>query len=325
MVDLSQFRLKTARADGKPFSFGAQGAAASPVFARLRASIPTTQQEDSSIEVTLRGKARTSEALEANEEATLVDDNQSGVRSMFQEIRSRSQRIQDLQKMRDKAALGSEQQNRLSAEIEAEDKALRDIVASSAFQRLQGTLAGVESGFAAGVRSIELAGSLMENASFLGSDFISRVGNGDTGNLSLFGGYVSAIANAINSDGERDQSFFSIIENSISGAVKALSGSSFNPQQTGISSAVNATMVAPLPSLEQVRFSGSDGLALSIQGYIGSDAVQAAMAHMDYDPRNAVVLLVDREDHQDDIEKKAKKEADEDNSKLSAGLRMPAN
>lgn len=319
MVDLSQFRLKTERRLGSPFGIErGTGLFATP-FARAKIGALEGLKDDSATEVSLR--SRTAKNVAPISSITGEEDSTSGISAMLKEIRNRSNRIEKLQSAREKSALGSTLYNSFTDEIAAEEAALNGIVESSPFKKMQEVLSQVESSFAAGASSLQIAGSLSGDSALLGNGFISRVGSGDTASLSLFSGFVGSIVTAIKAGGERDDSFFSAIDTAVSGALKTLQG---RPLESQSASAVGGNLqdrVAPLPTFAQIRFAASDGLALSIQGYVGSDAVQAAMAHMDYDPKKALVLLAPVEEDPEEEKKSEEKDQREREDRLAASQR----
>jgi len=296
---------------GTPFSRGA---------ARIAAG--TAGQE--AIELSLRGKklSRQQEAAAAEEEKAAGSSAASGIRSLLSEISSRSSRIEQLQDARNGVAAGTEQYMQFTTEIATEQQALQSALKSPSIDSIFSILGQVQGAARSGVDPRQLAKALQPQVSPLGSDFIARVGNGDFSSLSLFGGYLSTLQKTAGEGGLDQPGVFDVIRSAVSGALKSLDGPGLAPDALAGVASASEKMTAPLPILEQVSFEAADGLSVSLRGYLGANAVQAAMAHIEYDARDALVLLgnVKEEDEEDKRRKEEKRQRDSDD-RLSAGLR----
>lgn len=324
-MDLSSFRLKTARAQGAlPSGFGVSpfSARAGTPFSNVRLRVEDAG-DSAAIKVSLKSKrvAAANESPAPTEPIAAGPD--SGITSLLKEVRSRTARIQQLQVARNEIATGTEQFEQYTSEIAAEQQALQSSLKNPSVDKILEIIRQVQGGAQAGASPLQLAKALESNRGLVGSDFIARVGNGEFSNISQFGEYLSKIQSAV-AGGDVDQpGFFEQIESAVAGALRTLDG---RPLPTGTEqgqSVASQSLTAPLPEIEQLSFSQAEGLSVSLRGYIGANAIQAAMAHIDYDARDAIVLLEAPEEDRESKLEKEKKKQEETDARLSSGIRPP--
>jgi hypothetical protein len=314
-VDLSRFRLAT-----QPLSRSGPLQQSSTIPRRVFSGLKITEREQGDVRVALSKRAEQEARVESIEVKQSQNRPRSGVQQLIDEVQSRTQRIKALQSVRDDVAEGSERSKGITDEIAAEESALRSIFESSTYQRLREVLSNVQQAFAAGTDGASLSRGLSSEASFLGGGFLSKVGFGDSFSASSLALSFDSIVAAVQS-GERGSSFFSTIDNAVQGARKAISGGLFDGSPDVSEASAVTTLVAPAPTIKQVSFAGADELAIGLRGYIGADAVHAALAHIEYDPAQAIVLLAAEPEDEDEKKEKAERENEERSERLSAGLR----
>lgn len=320
-MDLSRFRLAISRQEtpgiftpGSGFSALSNGRGAIRVSNNLRV-------KDEAVEVALSKRAKKStDAKDVSQEITQAAP-QSGIRSLLNEISSRSERIDQLSQLKNRLSPGSERLAQLEKEIAGEEEALSGIFSSSTYKRVREVVSSVKQILSQGGDRRALLGALQGDSALLGSDFLARVGNGENASVSLFDGYLSALEKAVSSGGARDQAFFSLITSAVGGALRALSGPALGDTPIAATESQQQALVAPPPQLEQVEFAGAGELAIGIRGYIGANAIQAALAHIEYDPKQALVLLADKPEDADEKRRKEEEDQEKDKARQAAGLR----
>ena len=320
-MDLSRFRLATSKqVGGGVFSGNASASSLLKGRGSLRVS-SIENSKDNAVEVALSKKAKKLGGAEDVAADISKAAPQSGIRSLLNEIKTRIERIKELNSLKDDISPGSERLTQLEKEIAGQEQALSGIFESSSYKKIRDVVSNVQQILSQGGDRRALLGALQGDAALLGGDFLARVGNGESANIGLFGGYLSTLEKAVTGGGPRDQGFFNLVDSAVGGALRALEGPRLGATPIAAKDGEEQSLVAPLPQLEQLEFSGAGDLAIGIRGYLGANAVQAALAHIDYDPKQALVLLADKPEDPEEKRQQEEKDDQEEKDRRSAGLR----
>ncbi len=320
-MDLSRFRLATSKQAGVGI-FSAQVGFSNLTRAGSGIRVSSNESsQDNAVEVALSKKAKKLGSAEDVSAEISKAAPQSGIRSLLSEIKARTDQIKELNELKEDLAPGSDRFAQLEKEIAGQEQALGGIFQSSSYGRIRDLVSNVQQILSQGGDRRALLGALQGDAALLGSDFLARVGNGESANIALFGGYLSTLEKAVGAGGSRDQGFFNLVDSAVSGALRALDGPRLGATPIAANDSKEQSLVAPLPQLEQLEFAGAGELAIGIRGYLGADALQAALANIDYDPKQALVLLSDKPEDAEESRRQKEKEDKEDKERRSASLR----
>ena len=209
------------------------------------------------------------------------------------------------------APLVSRATESLQRELESLQGQYVAIVQGDEFKRLGDLASAISDSIGAGADFQSLADSLGGESGFLGSEFIGRIRSGDLANIQRFTRNLSTILDPSNSDLLSGEGRIGSVQTAILEALKSLEGG--DEQTPVIEAAVTATerILPPPPLPVEVAFRGGDDVSIALRSFQGGDAIQAAMAHVELDPRTVLTLTTNDDPTSEEEKKRIQKKEDE--------------
>ncbi len=303
-MDLSSFRLGSDRrllSGVRRFLSTATITAQGQATSRLPAGQGTAA--DDSVKVALRAPAKEANGSSAAEAAQALaaaapEAPNSGIHSLLKDLTRITERIGDLKSSLERATKGTAAAESLTREITGLNAEYQRILASDSVTRLRELVEGVDQALQHGTSSSALAEALASEVGLLGRDYLARIRGGDIANLRSFSNSLATLSHLATADLGADDAALTLAKRAIADAYHSLQGPSVEVQDTPTVTTDHPRAFAPLPVQVEVGFHSAGEVALGLQTFIGEDAIQAALAHVPFDPTHALILTAPEPDEE---------------------------
>ena len=320
-MDLSSFRVPESR----KMRLGVGGYFQRPaarVGALLTATSRVSPVSESNDAVALSLRARPKEggvsAAELSKDiaAQGKDPPRSGLRSFLDRIESITTRITELSETEKSLPQGSERGVLIENEIKVLEDEFASVLSGSEVSRLVELTSGVESSIRNGANLTSLVNALSGESGLLGDDYLARIQFGELGKLQNIGSSLRSLVEQA-SRGSGIRGVVNSIRDTIKNIRNSLQGPLKVPTTPDVTASTDVEIEAPIPVPTPTTIGGVGEIALGIKSFKGAEAIQAAMAHVDIDPRAVIFLTVNDEARDDRIKKeREEKQEKDDRTKL---------
>jgi len=236
----------------------------------------------------------------------------SGIRSLLSDLTRITERITDLKGSLEKAPKGTAAAESLTQEIAGLNQEYQRILSSDSVSRLREVVEGVNQALQSGTSASAIADTLASDVGLLGRDFLARIRGGDIANIRSFSNSLATLSDLAATDLGADDTALALAKRAIGEAYQSLKGPTVTAPEIPSITRERPRAFAPLPVQVEVGFHAAGELALGLQTFIGEDAIQAALAHVPFDPSHALILTAPEPDEEkerlrrDEIERKKK-------------------
>lgn len=241
---------------------------------------------------------------------SLVGSNQpNAVQGLLKELSEISKSLRTLNDQLTKAQPGSTQESSLRREEEALAKQYDSILSGKDFADLISISSQVRDVLKGGTRSQDLARALFSKSNLLGADYLARVFYGDTASLEQFQNGLKSLGSISASSLTSDLNALDKLDGIVKSVGEALQGPTSPSQTDAVATRTLVPSAVEPPRLAQLNYgSGTSGVSLALKTFTGTDAIQAALAHVPFDPKGVLQLVYNPHD---ELEKQ-KQQAHED-------------
>jgi hypothetical protein len=278
-------------------------------FAQASQKISYHDANGDAVSVTLSGRRNvapgTAQAADEKKEAE-NPQVQSGLRAFFTDVQGFAGRIKKLQESISKAALGSEQEKALTAELEEEKSRFTELLGSDTFKHLDEVLTQIDQSLARGASGKDLAKYLRGEQALLGEDVLAVIQGGDTSKLLQVRAGIDGVK-GIDLTSETASDDLVALSRQV---FTALDGKKLEETEKKSVTAEGVKTLIEAPMLQTVKFDMPGDVSLALNTVTGKDAIKAIETHSLPDPRYALILLADTgedEESPDKIREREKK------------------
>jgi hypothetical protein len=249
-------------------------------------------QSTEDIKVSLSSRRRsTSVEIKSAEAAISEAEKPNPLRDMLKQFSKITESLRSLRKELSQAESGTDRQTQLQNEYLSTVGEYQRLLEGADFKRLITVNQHVNNILNSGGRPQDLYRALLPEQGLLGIDYLSRVASGDVAALQQFTSNLDALTKINPLDLINDPTALDKIDSAVDSALRSLLGPQVTPSKTAQIKPSEAKARLEAPKLTQVQFESNSGIGIGLQTYLGTDAIQAALAHVPLDPQNVLRLV----------------------------------